>query len=131
MTDARARFEEFLDAVEHGLAERDDVVGLVGMGSTAERDRVDEWSESRARSDSLDPARTFEAAPPACRPGASPWCGGVSAGEVGARAPQYSDGFASTAMVQRETHTSRPCSSVMRMSHTCVVRPRVIGRASP
>ena len=45
MTDARARFDDYLHTVERGLADRDDVVGLVGMGSTAERDRVDEWSD--------------------------------------------------------------------------------------
>lgn len=45
MTGARTRFENYLHAVERGLAERADVVGLVGMGSTAERDRVDEWSD--------------------------------------------------------------------------------------
>ena len=36
-----------------------------------------------------------------------------------------------TAMVQRETQTALPASSTMRMSQTCVVRPRWIGRAVP
>lgn len=45
MIDAATRFEVFLRAVEANLGDRDDVVGLVGMGSTAERDRVDEWSD--------------------------------------------------------------------------------------
>ena len=45
MIDAATRFEAFLRAVEANLADRDDVVGVVGMGSTAERDRVDEWSD--------------------------------------------------------------------------------------
>lgn len=44
-TGPRERFEAFLALVEEGLADRADVVGLVGMGSTAERDRVDEWSD--------------------------------------------------------------------------------------
>ncbi|MGR0218326.1 hypothetical protein [Agromyces sp. ZXT2-6] len=45
MTAHRAVFEAFLARVEAGLDGRDEVVGLVGMGSTAERDRVDEWSD--------------------------------------------------------------------------------------
>lgn len=45
MTGHRAAFEAFLARVEEELAGRDGVVGLVGMGSTAERDRVDEWSD--------------------------------------------------------------------------------------
>ncbi|MFC5788424.1 hypothetical protein ACFPPE_01010 [Agromyces tardus] len=44
-TTAATRFEAFLRAVEVNLADRSDVVGVVGMGSTAERDRVDEWSD--------------------------------------------------------------------------------------
>ena len=39
------RFEAVLDELR-AMAEADpDIVGLVGMGSTAERDRVDEWSD--------------------------------------------------------------------------------------
>lgn len=45
MTGHRAAFETFLARVEEELGGRDGVVGLVGMGSTAERDRVDEWSD--------------------------------------------------------------------------------------
>lgn len=48
MTDAaraRAAFEAFLDRTLSELEGRDDVVGLVGMGSTAQRGRVDEWSD--------------------------------------------------------------------------------------
>lgn len=44
-TGHRERFEAYLALVEQGLADRADVVGLVGMGSTADRDRVDEWSD--------------------------------------------------------------------------------------
>ncbi|WP_448811455.1 hypothetical protein [Agromyces bauzanensis] len=44
-TTAATRFEAFLRAVEANLADRTDVVGVVGMGSTAERERVDEWSD--------------------------------------------------------------------------------------
>ena len=41
----RERFEGLLDELR-ATAEADaDIVGLVGMGSTAERDRVDEWSD--------------------------------------------------------------------------------------
>ncbi|MGR0319002.1 hypothetical protein [Agromyces sp. ZXT2-3] len=43
--DRRTAFEAFLTRVESGLDGRAGVVGLVGMGSTAERDRVDEWSD--------------------------------------------------------------------------------------
>lgn len=45
MSDPRADFESFLARVEAGLEGRPGIVGLVGMGSTAERDRVDEWSD--------------------------------------------------------------------------------------
>ena len=41
------------------------------------------------------------------------------------------EGLASTAIVQRETQTSLPAASVILMSQTCVVRPRVRGFASP
>lgn len=45
MTDARLAFETFLDRALAELEGRDDVVGVVGMGSTAQRERVDEWSD--------------------------------------------------------------------------------------
>ena len=43
--DVRPRFEQYLDAVTNRLRDDPRVVGLVAMGSTAERDRVDEWSD--------------------------------------------------------------------------------------
>ncbi len=48
MTDAvsaRAAFDRFLERALAELEHRDDVVGVVGMGSTAHRERVDEWSD--------------------------------------------------------------------------------------
>lgn len=45
MTTTLERFETYLDAVRERLAADPRVVGLVGMGSTAERWRVDEWSD--------------------------------------------------------------------------------------
>ncbi|HZL02274.1 MAG TPA: hypothetical protein VFC48_04025 [Cellulomonas sp.] len=48
MSDApspRTRFETFLDELTDSAVVEPDVVGLVAMGSTAERDRVDEWSD--------------------------------------------------------------------------------------
>jgi hypothetical protein len=60
------RFEAFLRAVVANLADRTDVVGVVGMGSTAERDRVDEWSDHDVAvitpvgcQDAYRPARTW------------------------------------------------------------------------
>lgn len=41
----RARFERYLHRVTERLRADDRVIGLVGMGSTAERWRVDEWSD--------------------------------------------------------------------------------------
>lgn len=41
----RARFEQYLHAVVERLSSDPRVVGLVAMGSTAERHRVDEWSD--------------------------------------------------------------------------------------
>lgn len=41
----RERFDAFLDALTATARVDPDIVGLVGMGSTAERDRVDEWSD--------------------------------------------------------------------------------------
>jgi hypothetical protein len=41
----RTRFEQYLHAVTDRLRDDPRVIGLVGMGSTAERDRVDEWSD--------------------------------------------------------------------------------------
>lgn len=41
----RERFEQYLRAVRDRLARDDRILGLVGMGSTAERHRVDEWSD--------------------------------------------------------------------------------------
>lgn len=45
--DARVleRFEDFLSDLRARAQADPDVVGLVGLGSTAERDRVDEWSD--------------------------------------------------------------------------------------
>lgn len=43
--EARERFDRLLELVVAELGCRDDVVGVVGMGSTAARDRVDEWSD--------------------------------------------------------------------------------------
>jgi len=43
--DVRTRFEQYLADVTERLRADPRVVGLVGMGSTAERDRVDEWSD--------------------------------------------------------------------------------------
>ena len=47
MTDpaVRARFEDYLARLTQVARDRDDVIGLVGMGSTAELWRVDEWSD--------------------------------------------------------------------------------------
>lgn len=42
---ARERFDRFLELAIADLERRDDVLGVVGMGSTAARDRVDEWSD--------------------------------------------------------------------------------------
>lgn len=39
------RFERFLTLLSATAENADDVVGLAGMGSTAERSRVDEWSD--------------------------------------------------------------------------------------
>lgn len=39
------RFEAFLDELRARAQADPDIVGLVGLGSTAERDRVDEWSD--------------------------------------------------------------------------------------
>jgi predicted nucleotidyltransferase len=44
-TDVRARFRRYLDELAAIARNRDDVVGLVAFGSTADRDRVDEWSD--------------------------------------------------------------------------------------
>ncbi|QOD92973.1 hypothetical protein [Chryseoglobus sp. 28M-23] len=41
----RERFEQYLWTVRDRLARDDRILGLVGMGSTAERHRVDEWSD--------------------------------------------------------------------------------------
>lgn len=41
----RERFEQYLEAVVDRLRDDERVVGLVAMGSTAERHRVDEWSD--------------------------------------------------------------------------------------
>ncbi|MER3388954.1 MAG: hypothetical protein RJQ01_02870 [Microcella sp.] len=41
----RERFEQYLWTVRDRLAGDDRILGLVGMGSTAERHRVDEWSD--------------------------------------------------------------------------------------
>ncbi len=43
--DVRPRFEQYLAAVTDQLRDDPRVVGLVAMGSTAERHRVDEWSD--------------------------------------------------------------------------------------
>ncbi|MBX9470681.1 hypothetical protein [Microcella sp.] len=43
--DVHARFEHYLNAVTRRLRDDPRVVGLVAMGSTAERHRVDEWSD--------------------------------------------------------------------------------------
>ena len=45
VSSVRAAFEEYLGRLAQVARERDDVIGLVGMGSTAELDRVDEWSD--------------------------------------------------------------------------------------
>lgn len=45
MATTRQRFEDYLESVRARLATDPRVVGLVGMGSTAERWRVDEWSD--------------------------------------------------------------------------------------
>jgi hypothetical protein len=44
-TDVRARFLSYLDALAEIARSRADVVGLVAFGSTADQDRVDEWSD--------------------------------------------------------------------------------------
>jgi hypothetical protein len=41
----RARFEDYLTRLTQVARDREDVIGLVGMGSTAELWRVDEWSD--------------------------------------------------------------------------------------
>ncbi len=43
--DVRARFLSYLDDLAEIARTRDDVHGLVAFGSTADRDRVDEWSD--------------------------------------------------------------------------------------
>ncbi len=43
--EVRARFEQYLRSVVERLSADPRVVGLVAMGSTAERHRVDEWSD--------------------------------------------------------------------------------------
>lgn len=43
--DVRARFEEYTRRLVRSVAARDDVEGLVLLGSTAEPERVDEWSD--------------------------------------------------------------------------------------
>ncbi|MDO7882314.1 hypothetical protein [Antiquaquibacter soli] len=45
MPHPRHRFDRFLDLLTATAAERDDIVGLAAMGSTADRSRVDEWSD--------------------------------------------------------------------------------------
>jgi len=45
MDAVRARFEDYLRRLGAVAESRDDVVGLAGFGSTAERSRVDEWSD--------------------------------------------------------------------------------------
>jgi hypothetical protein len=44
-SDVRARFLRYLDDLAEIAAARDDVQGLVAFGSTADRSRVDEWSD--------------------------------------------------------------------------------------
>lgn len=39
------RFTRFIELLTATAVSRPDIVGLVGMGSTAQRDRVDEWSD--------------------------------------------------------------------------------------
>ncbi len=41
----RARFENYLARLTTSLAARDEIIGVVLCGSTADRDRVDEWSD--------------------------------------------------------------------------------------
>ena len=41
----RAEFERYLDRLAQVARDADDVIGLVGMGSTADLSRVDEWSD--------------------------------------------------------------------------------------
>ena len=43
--DARGRFLGYLDELTETARRREDVVGLVAFGSTADRSRVDEWSD--------------------------------------------------------------------------------------
>lgn len=43
--DVRVRFLRYLDDLAEIARTRDDVLGLVAFGSTADRDRVDEWSD--------------------------------------------------------------------------------------
>lgn len=43
--DVRARFLRYLDDLAEVARSRDDVQGLVAFGSTADRNRVDEWSD--------------------------------------------------------------------------------------
>lgn len=45
MTEAQAKHRAWLEAVTRSLAARQDVVGIVAMGSTADASRVDEWSD--------------------------------------------------------------------------------------
>lgn len=45
MSPTRAAFEAFLDRLADVARAADDVVGLVAFGSTADRSRVDEWSD--------------------------------------------------------------------------------------
>ena len=44
-TAVRAEFERYLARLTAVAEERDDVIGLIGMGSTADLGRVDEWSD--------------------------------------------------------------------------------------
>lgn len=45
MTDILARFEQYIADLLASVTERPEVIGLVLMGSTADRARVDEWSD--------------------------------------------------------------------------------------
>ncbi|MGX5680096.1 hypothetical protein [Schumannella luteola] len=45
MPHSRHRFDRLLDLLAATARERADIIGLAGMGSTADRARVDEWSD--------------------------------------------------------------------------------------
>jgi hypothetical protein len=67
---ALARFTSFCSRLRERLVARVDVVGLVWMGSTADRERVDEWSDHDFALVTTDGTEERLRADLGCRPGA-------------------------------------------------------------